>query len=73
MTASYSCSWQPASQAMTEQTARYYEAHTSGQLVAFRHSDGNWYLHALASPAMIPAGGAPLRRRVSPRQSADAS
>ncbi len=63
--------WQPASQAVDEQTARFYQARTRGQLVAFRHSDGNWYLGVptLAAAALVPvvAGGLPLRRRVPPQ------
>ncbi len=68
MTANDSACWQPASQAMSEQTARSYEAYTSGQLVAFRHSDGSWYLYASTPPAVVPAGGVRLRRRVPPWQ-----
>ncbi len=60
--------WQPASQAVSEQTARYYQARTWGQIVAFRHSNGNWYLHAPTPPAMLPAGEVPQRRAVPPRQ-----
>ncbi len=71
VTANDSPGWQPASQALSEQTARFYQARTSGQLVAFRHSDGNWYLHAPTPPvpSMVPvtAGGLPLRRRVPPQ------
>ncbi len=66
MTANDTACWQPASQAMSEQTARFYQARTRGQLVAFRHSNGNWYLH-VAPPALLPAGGVRLPR-VSPRQ-----
>ncbi len=71
VTANDSACWQPASQAMTEQTARFYQARTAGQLIAFRHSGGNWYLSAPTPPvpATVPVGtgGLPLRRRVPPR------
>lgn len=36
----------PASAAMSEQTARWYEEFTRGQLRAFLHADGCWYLVA---------------------------
>lgn len=40
---------QPASGAMNEQTADWYEAHTRGQLRKFQHADGNRYLYSPAS------------------------
>ncbi len=72
MSADEGSGWQPASQAMSEQTARDYQARTGGQLVAFCHSDGNWYLGVPIPPAAatvpVASGGVPLRRRVPPQQ-----
>jgi hypothetical protein len=37
---------QAASQPMSKQTALYYTELTGGQLTAFLHAEGNWYLYA---------------------------
>ncbi|HKD97982.1 MAG TPA: hypothetical protein VKB69_10315 [Micromonosporaceae bacterium] len=37
---------QPGSQPMDKLTADFYVAYTGGQLQAFLHDDGNWYLYA---------------------------
>jgi hypothetical protein len=37
---------QPASQPMSKETALFYAELTKGQLTAFLHADGNWYLYA---------------------------
>jgi hypothetical protein len=48
----------PASEAMPEQTARWCEAHTRGQLVACGGSDGRWYLTESGPGLSIRLGGA---------------
>jgi hypothetical protein len=49
---------QPASQPMSEATARFYTELTHGQLTAFQHPDGNWYLSAPQPPdASVEPGG----------------
>jgi hypothetical protein len=49
---------QPASQPMSEDTARFYAELTHGQLTAFQHPDGNWYLSAPQPPdASVEPGG----------------
>lgn len=35
-----------SSDAMSQETAEWYVEQTNGQLVAFLHLDGNWYLYA---------------------------
>ena len=37
---------QPASHAMDKASADFYVAYTGGQLLAYRHADGEWYLYA---------------------------
>jgi hypothetical protein len=44
---------QPASQPMSRETALFYTELTQGQLTAFLHADGNWYLYA---PVPVNAG-----------------
>ncbi len=44
---------QPQSQPMTKETAMWYVQHTQGQLQAFLHADGNWYLYA-PKPIEVP-------------------
>jgi hypothetical protein len=51
-------SWQwPASQTMAEETARWYQVHTRGQLVARSAGSGLWYLTELGPERSMGVGG----------------
>jgi hypothetical protein len=59
---------QPASQPMSRETALYYTELTKGQLTAFLHADGNWYLYAPKPvDVIVQPKKATAKRTESPR------
>lgn len=44
---------QPGSQPMSKETADWYVQYTGGQLQAFLHKDGCWYLYAPKPPLVL--------------------